>query len=209
MTATDPRAHGRPTRRAALTGLAALAVLPALPRAAAANAVTRAQTLVAAISADLARVVGAGLGQAQLYGEFERILARYGDMPAVAASVLGPPWRSATNAQKQGFVAAFQAYVARKYGRQLGEFRGARVDVLRARDGGKAGVLVETVVVRPGHANLAVDWQVSERGGSAKAVNLFIEGVSMLAQERAEIGAMLDAQGGSLDALIAQMRGRA
>jgi phospholipid transport system substrate-binding protein len=65
------------------------------------------------------------------------------------------------------------------------------------------------VVVRPGHPNLAVDWQISERGGSAKAVNLVIEGVSMLANERAEVGAMLDAEGGSLDRLIARMNARA
>jgi phospholipid transport system substrate-binding protein len=208
MRASDRR-DARATRRGALAGLAALAAALALPRAAAATAVSRAEALVGAISADLARVVSAGLPEARLYGEFERILARYGDMPAVAASVLGPPWRSASSARKQAFVAAFQGYVARKYGRQLGEFRGARIDVLGARDAGRAGVLVQTVVVRPGHPNLAVDWQVSERSGTPRAVNLVIEGVSMLANERAEIGAMLDAQRGSLDGLIAQMRGRA
>jgi len=37
-------------------------------------------------------------------------------------------------------------------------------------------------------------------------VNLVIEGVSMLANERAEVGAMLDAQKGSVDGLIAQLR---
>jgi phospholipid transport system substrate-binding protein len=200
---------GRAARRRVLAGLAGIAVALALPRTAAADPVASAKMLVATISADLTKVVSAGLSQARLYGEFERILARYGDMPAVGASVLGPPWRSATNAQKQAFVQAFQGYIARKYGRQLGEFRGARIDQLDARDGGKAGVLVRTVVVRPGHPNLAVDWQISERGGSAKAVNLVIEGVSMLANERAEVGAMLDAEGGSLDRLIARMNARA
>lgn len=36
-------------------------------------------------------------------------------------------------------------------------------------------------------------------------MNLVIEGVSMLATERAEVGAMLDAGGGSLDKLIAKL----
>jgi phospholipid transport system substrate-binding protein len=207
MRASDTRPGA--TRRAALAGIAGVAAALALPRPAAATAVARAQALVGTISADLTRAVSAGRVDARFYGEVERILARYGDMPAVAASVLGPPWRSSSAAQKQAFVAAFQSYVARKYGRQLGEFRGARIDVLGARDGGKAGVLVQTVVVRPGHPDLAVDWQISERSGGARAVNLIIEGVSMLANERAEIGAMLDAQRGSVDGLIAQMRARA
>ena len=61
------------------------------------------------------------------------------------------------------------------------------------------------MVPEPGRDTIAVDWQISDRSGSPKAVNLIIEGVSMLANERAEVGAMLDAQRGSLDGLIAQM----
>ena len=36
-------------------------------------------------------------------------------------------------------------------------------------------------------------------------MNLVIEGVSMLANERAQVGAILDAQRGSIDGLIAQL----
>ena len=70
-------------------------------------------------------------------------------------------------------------------------------------------MLVQTKVVRPGSEDINVDWQVSDRSGSAKVVNLIIEGVSMLANERAEVGAMLDAQNGSLDGLIAQLKSTA
>jgi phospholipid transport system substrate-binding protein len=62
-------------------------------------------------------------------------------------------------------------------------------------------------VKRPGQADINVGWQVSDRSGSARVVNLIIEGVSALANERAEVGAMLDAQGGDLDKLIAKMNG--
>jgi phospholipid transport system substrate-binding protein len=197
------------TRRDVLAGIAAGAVVLALPTGAVASAVSRAQDLVQQISAEMTRLVNSGRSGPQLYGEFERILARYADMPAVAASVLGQPWRSATAAQKSAFVSTFQSYLARKYGRQFEEYRDARIQVTGGRDAGRAGVLVNTQVVRPGRETIAVDWQISERGGSPRAVNLVIEGVSMLANERAEIGAMLDAQRGSIDGLIATMRGRA
>ena len=54
-----------------------------------------------------------------------------------------------------------------------------------------------------------VDPERSEPVGSPRAVNLIIEGVSMLANERAEIGALLDAEGGDLGGLIAALRARA
>ncbi|HRW15528.1 MAG: ABC transporter substrate-binding protein [Rhodobacteraceae bacterium] len=206
MPTTDPIT--RPGRRALLAGLASAALLGLLPRPAAADAASQAQALVMAISADLTKLVNSGRSEAQLYRDFEGLLARYADMPAVAAATLGPAWRGASAGQRQAYVAAFQSYLARKYGRQFGEYRNASISVTGARDAGKAGVLVQTVVVRPGQENIAVDWQISDRSGRARAVNLIIEGVSLLANERAEVGAMLDAQGGSVDRLTAELRAR-
>jgi phospholipid transport system substrate-binding protein len=209
MRISDPtiaRTFGRRHVRGLLRAAGAILLLPRVAMAAAAD---RAATLVASISADLTALVNSGRSEAQMYGEFERLLARYADLPAVAAASLGPPWRTATAAQKRAYVAAFQSYLSRKYGRQFRDYRNARIDVLSARDAGNAGVLVNTVVVRPGQSNIAVDWQISERSGAPKAVNLVIEGVSLLANERAEIGAMLEASRGSIDGLIGRMQARA
>ena len=197
------RTSDRIGRRGALGLLAAAALIAGPARAAATD---RATALVDTLSAELTRLMNSGRSGSQLYGEFERLLARYADMPAVAASVLGPPWRSASQGQRQGFVAAFQSYLARKYGAQFDEYRNARIEVTGAKDAGKAGVLVLTRVVRPGQQAIAVDWQISERSGQARVVNLVIEGVSMLATERAEVGAMLEASGGSIDGLIGQLQ---
>jgi phospholipid transport system substrate-binding protein len=197
------------TRRRVLTLAGAAALVVAVPWRAAATAVARAETLVTSLSAELLALVNSGRSEAQIYAGIEQILVRYGDMPAVAASVLGPPWRSASAAQRQGFVAAFQSYLSRRYGRQFREYQNARINVVRVRDAGNSGVLVQTVVVRPSQPDINVEWQVSERSGRARVVNLIIEGVSMLANERAEVGAMLEAQRGSIDGLINAMRARA
>lgn len=204
----EPR--GGITRRDLLLGAGAvgvcLALLPRLVRPAAADAVSTAQALVAALSQELTQLVNSAQDQAGIEAGFERIVARYADMGPIAASILGQPWRTATAAQKQAFVAGFQRYFARKYGRTFGEYRNATISVTGARDAGKSGVLIQSTVVRPGQETVAVDWQISDRSGAAKVVNLIIEGVSMLANERAEVGAMLDAQGGSIDGLVAAMR---
>lgn len=196
----------RPTRRRLLGLLAAATAAAVAPARARADATDRAEALVADLSVALIALLRSGRSEAQLYADFERLLARYGDMPVVAASVLGPPWRGASPSQKSAFVAAFQTYLARKYGRQFRDYQNAQIDVRRARDAGRSGVLVETVVSRPGRDGFVVEWQVSERGGQPKVVNLITEGVAMLTNERAEVGALLEAAGGSLDRLIARMR---
>ena len=198
------------TRRNALLGLAAAgAALAAGNPATAADASSRAQALVTTLAAELTRMVDAGRSAAQVTRDFEGILSRYVDMPAVAASVLGQPWRGTDAGQRQAYVAAFRGYLAAKYGAQFADYKNSSITVLGSRDGGKAGVLVQTTVKRPGQENVAVDWQVSERSGAAKVVNLVIEGVSMLANERAEVGAMLEASRGDVNGLIAQLQSRA
>jgi phospholipid transport system substrate-binding protein len=197
--------NDRATRRQLLGGIAAFATVAALGRPARAATTASATAFVTKLTQELLALVTSGQPDARVYAGFESILARYADMPAVAASVLGPPWRGASAAQKQAFVAAFQHYLARRYGKQFRDYRSAKFQVTGAKDGGKAGILVATKVLRPGQDAIAVDWQVSDRSGQTKVVNLIIEGVSMLATERAQIGAMLDAQKGSLDRLTAQL----
>lgn len=201
-------------RRTVLTGLAASAVALVMPRMAFADAVSRAQQHVSAASAELSSLVNSGKSGASLYREFQRIMSKYADMPVVAASCLGRDWRSASSSQKKAYVNAFQGYLAAKYGRQFGDFTNATIQMEGGREvkdkkGRSAGVEVFTTVVRPGQENIGVNWQISERSGSPKAVNLIIEGVSLLSNERQEIGAMLDAQGGSIDGLIQQLQSRA
>ena len=155
------------SRRALGLGLAALGAFAAFGGRAEAAATDRAEALVATLAQELTQLVNSGRGESQMYAAFEGILARYADMPAVAASVLGPPWRGASQAQRRQFVAAFQHYLARRYGKQFREYRSARIDVTGARDAGRAGVLVNTRVVRPGpgdHRRRLADQRAQRRG---------------------------------------------
>ncbi|MFQ8431092.1 phospholipid-binding protein MlaC [Amaricoccus sp. W119] len=194
------------SRRALMRGAAGLGLAFALHGPAFAQSTSAAQQLVVTLSNELSRLVNSGQSANQIISAFQQLLMRYGDMNAVSASVVGPTWRGASPAQKQAFVPAFTNYFAKRYGKTFSEYKNATIQVDGAQDAGRAGVLVNSTVKRPGQEDIRVGWQISDRSGSPKVVNLVIEGVSALANERAEVGAMLDAQGGDLDRLIAQMR---
>ncbi len=194
------------SRRALMRGIAGLGVALALTGPARAQSTAAAQQLVTSLSAELTKLVNSGQSLSQVMGRFQALLNQYADMNAISGSVVGPVWRGATQAQKQAFVPAFTNYFSKRYGKTFSEYKNASIQVQGAQDAGKAGVLVNSIVKRPGQEDIRVGWQISDRSGSPKVVNLIIEGVSALANERAEIGAMLDAQGGDLDKLIAQMK---
>ena len=165
---------------------------------------SEAQRLVDLLVADVNAVIASGASEEAMLRQFEVIFDKYADVPTIARYTLGSDARSASRAQLTAYTAAFRTYIARKYGRRFREFIGGQIEVQTAREVPN-GIEVETTAILQGQSPFRVDFWVSDGSGSTKFFNIIIEGVNMLLSERTEIQAMLDQQGGSLDALIATL----
>jgi len=150
-------------------------------------------------------VINSGNQSAQIYQQFEAILARYADMDVIARTVLGPAARQTSAAELASYTQALQGYIGRKYGRRFREFVGSRVTVTGARPL-KSFYAVTSVAQLQGRSPIDVEWHVSDRSGDVRFFNLIIEGINMIASERAEIAAMLAQRRGSVAALTADLR---
>lgn len=188
----------KPNRRAVLAGGVAAALLPLRAFALTETAAT---SYVESAIHDFFAVINSNQSEAQMLHSFEQVFTPYADVNIIAQSVLGPPYRSLTSAQKRAFSSAFGHYLSNKYGRQFREFRGATITVTRAQDAGSKGVLVSSQVRQSGQSPFSLDWQISDRSGRTKIINLIIEGISLLSSEREEVRAMLDARRGDVIAL--------
>ncbi|MDF0599348.1 ABC transporter substrate-binding protein [Psychromarinibacter sp. C21-152] len=193
------------SRRSFVSALAALPVLSMLPRPALALSPPAAESLVDKAVAEINQAIAAGGSEAAIIDRFVRIFARYADESYIAAYAMGPAARQASAAQRQAFSQAFRSYITAKYGRRFREFVGGTVTVSRSK-AVKTWVEVYAQVNLPGEAPFAVTFYVSDRTGQPLFFNIAVEGVSMLLQEREEIGAMLDQNRGNIDAVIAQLR---
>nr|WP_284263172.1 ABC transporter substrate-binding protein [Roseicyclus sp. Amp-Y-6] len=195
----------RPTRRTLVTTALAGLALPLVPRGAAALTTATASGLVEQVAAEITRIINSGQSEAAMIRDFERMMGRYGDMPTIAQSVLGPPARSASRAQLSAFADAFRGYMARKYGRRFREFIGGTVAVEGAQDGGRFIEVISNVRI-PGRAPFEVRFRVWDRSGSPLFIDMLIEGVSLVISERSEVGSIMDRNGGSVDATIEALR---
>lgn len=196
----------RPTfnRRAALSTVLAGAAVPFLPRPAHALTAGEAQALVESAVADVNRAISRG-SEAAVLRDLERIFRSYGDVPTIARSVLGPPARTATNAQMRAFTEAFQDYFTGKYGRRFREFIGGTIVVDSTRPVRSFFEVITTVTLSNG-SPFELRWLVSDGSGRPAFFNMILEGVNLMISERTEIGAMLEARGGSIDALTQHLR---
>jgi phospholipid transport system substrate-binding protein len=192
------------TRRGLAATIAAGLALTVLPGRVLALTIDEARGLVDKTVGDINTIINSGKSERAMYGDFERLFARYADVPTIARSALGPAARQASKSQLSGFTKAFQGYLARKYGRRFREFIGGRIEVTDAREV-KSFVEVVSTAYLQGESPFEVRWHVSDKAGKSLFFNIIIEGVNMLASERTEVGALLDQRGGDLDRLIADM----
>lgn len=183
------------TRRSVVLGLAAA---PLLAQPAFAVSQATAENLVRQAVAEITATVNSGQSESRMYGDFQRILNKYADVPTIARYSLGADARSASSAQLNAYTSAFTGYLSRKYGKRFRDFIGGTVEVKGSRND-RNFVIVEAVANLRGESPIAVDFLVSDRSGQAKFFNVIIEGVNLLTSERTEIGAMLDQNGGSID----------
>ena len=193
----------RMTRRNLLAGIGAGAAFLPVPAFSLTNA--GAKKLVESLVADINRVIASGKSEAAMIREFERIFARYADVPTIARYALGVDARRASAAQINAFTAAFKGYISRKYGKRFREFIGGKIVVERVFVEKTYHVVRSTAYLR-GESPFIIDFMVSDRSGRDLFFNTKIEGVNMLLTERTEIGAMLDRRRGDIDALIADLR---
>lgn len=194
-----------PTRRAIIFTGFATAGASLFPGIAVALDTTQASALVEQVADEITRIINSGQSENAMIRDFERMMVRYGDMPTIAQSVLGPPARSASAGQISAFAEAFQGYMARKYGRRFREFVGGTVTVTGAQDTGRYVEVLSTVSM-PSQGPFEVRFRVWDRSGRPLFIDLLIEGVSLVISERAEIGSLLDRNGGSVDATTAALR---
>lgn len=195
-----------PTRRFLIAAAGAALLMPTLPRGASAVTPAAATALVEQVATEITRIINSGRSESAMIGDFERMMARYADMPTIAQSVLGPTARSASSGQISAFSDAFRGYMARKYGRRFREFIGGTVAVAGAQDTGRYVEVISSVNMR-GSAPFEVRFRVWDRSGQPLFIDMLIEGVSLVISERSEIGSILDRNGGSIDATIQTLRG--
>ena len=150
-------------------------------------------------------VINSGQPPAQMFKTFEAIFARYADVDIIARSALGPAARQAGAAEFAAYKQAFQGYIGRKYGKRFREFIGSKIEVTGAKKV-KSFFAVTSVAYLKGRSPMEVEWHVSDKSGQSRYFNIIIEGVNMLASERAEVGAMLAKRGGDIAALTADLQ---
>jgi ABC-type transporter MlaC component len=189
--------------------LAAAALMAALAIAAPAraDAVGEGTQLIRSMGDSvIAILANKGLPKAQREERFRQIYRTNFDHAIIAASVMGPTWRSTAPQVQQEYLQVFEIYISKVYAAQLSTYSGEKLDVTKGEAEG-TGATIESRIVDP-KSGRAVDikWRLRPTGGQMKVRDVLIENISMAQTQRREFAAVLQQRGGKAEGLVAAIR---
>ncbi len=198
----------RPTTHFPATHLlAALFALASLPATLPAEAATDASGFVADLGTRAIGVLTSQSSDADREARFRALFDEGFDVPAISRFVLGPYWRTASEAQQAEFIKLFEAYEVHAYSVRFSAYTGQQLKVLGSRPEGDKGALVlSQIATADGGAPVKVDWRVSGGDGSYKMTDVMVEGVSMALTERQQFASVIQRGGGQLEVLLKLLR---
>jgi len=186
---------------------AALAAALAAAAPARADAVSDGTQLVRAMADTVVAILAnKGLPKAQREERFRQIYRANFDHAIIAASVMGPPWKTASPAARQEYLQVFETYIAKVYAAQLSNYSGEKLEVTKGEPDGP-GATIESRIVDPKTGRTVdIKWRLRPTDGKMKVRDVLIENVSMALTQRREFAAVLQQRGGKPEGLIAAIR---
>jgi phospholipid transport system substrate-binding protein len=186
------------------TFLGAVAALLCLTQTAQADPAS-AKAYIDGVAKQVLAIVKTDADKAAKTKKMESLFADKVDINFVAKFALGKHWRTATEAQRNAYVAAYKPFILKNYASRLARYSGQTYEMKQARaDGGSSIVTME--IQDPNGQNVVVDYRVS---GSNRITDIVVEGVSLLATQRSEFNSIVSQKGmdGLIDALKSQVAG--
>jgi phospholipid transport system substrate-binding protein len=186
-----------------LAGFAVIALLglasPALAEDDAASFIAQTADAVLSLARDQ------NLSDQQLKERLRTITDQDFDSPRIAQFVLGRHWRSASDAERQQFVKAFEEYMIQVYATRFRQYNGAVFKVVGQREEGQSAVVSTEIEQANGQPPAKVIWQVAKQPDGYKITDVSIEGISQAVTYRQEFSTVIEQHGGQVSALTQEL----
>jgi len=183
--------------------LAGLLLAPVAARAATPEEEARA-TVRDVVDRVLAILRTPGLPQAERRSRIQAIAYDWFDFETMSRLVVARAWRSFDAGQRETFVGEFRELLSARYGRKLDDYGNEEVDVLDTRSDPGGDVTVRTRIHRAGAEDITVDYRLRPEAGRFRAIDVVIEGVSLVFSYRGQFQEILNGGGPAL--LIERLR---
>ncbi len=150
---------------------------------------------------------GPSLGAKGRYRKLAPVIERTFDLPTMTRFAVGPAWSGFSKAQQQAAIDAFGRLTIASYAHNFNSYGGERFEIepnVQTRGPDK---IVQTHMIRPHDAPVALIYRMRESGGAWKVIDVYYGAISQLTTRRSDFAAPVASGGAAglvahLDALV-------
>ena len=130
------------------------------------------------------------------------------DVKWIGKFVLGKYWNRISDEEKTQYMEYYSPFLIRSYTSRFTEYSDESFEIVGARETGDEEYLVETKILRTnGQQPVLANYRVRKTENSTyKVFDIIVEGVSLIATQRSEFGAIMNRKG--IDYLIGKLEQR-
>jgi phospholipid transport system substrate-binding protein len=139
---------------------------------------------------------------------FRLIFTETFDVPTIGRFALGAPWRTASAADREAYLKAFEDFIVATYANRFADYGGEAIRTTGSRRGDDDEVFVASEFARTQGAPVRVVWRLRPTGNTWRIIDVIIEDVSMAITQRDDFSATIQRNGGRISALIEALRSK-
>ncbi len=141
--------------------------------------------------------------------QFRNMLRDSFDLSTIARFVIGRSWLTATPAQQTEYMDLFEKLVIKTYSDRFSLYTGEGFKVRSVVPEGDKDFIVNSDITHPdGTPPTVVSWRVRQKTDKMGIIDVVVEGISMSVTQRQDYSAVLQRNGGDIEALLSLMRER-
>ena len=125
------------------------------------------------------------------------VYARF-DLHAMSRLVLARNWKRFSKEQQSEYISEFKKYLSNDYGSRIERYDQEQVEVLEARDQPRSDVIVRTRIMSGQFEGALVDYRLRNTAGEWRAIDVVIEGISLVSNFRDQFKAVVSRGGPEL-----------
>jgi len=145
-----------------------------------------------------------GLSSPAKRGKLEELAYQRFDFERMSRLVLARSWKKLSEQQRTDFEAEFKRHLALTYGRNLESYADEDLVVGDLREHSNGDITVQSMVVGGSNDGARVDYRMRERDGKWYAIDVIVEGVSLISNFRSQVQEIINNKGA--DHLIETLR---
>ena len=207
MSLAMSRVHPTQTRRSfsgLVLGLMSVCVL-ATGAPAQAVETSEARVLVVETLERVLEILGNdGLSENDKRRRIEALAFSHFDFDTMSRLVLARNWKKFSAEERTQFVGEYKTLLSRSYGVRLNRFGDEEIEVTGEQAEPRGDVTIRTQIIGGEFDGAQIDYRMRSRDGNWKAIDVVIEGVSLVSNYRSQFGEVVSRKGPA--GLIKQMR---